>query len=124
MTKQPNEWQELIGAIAEVCGKDLDLETHAKMCGKAGKQVRSSKKNPATPELIKEKYGENSWWFKFDFRGQRGSLPTPMQIVETWGIWEKQNGHSGNGKHDKPSEVRSIYNSALAAAREADATIR
>lgn len=92
--KQPTEHQLLTDAIAEVCGKNLEIEAHARQCGKASGAI---KKAGATPELVREKFGDNGWWYKYDFRGKQGACPSPHVIIDTWGLWEKQNETKTNG---------------------------
>lgn len=33
--------------------------------------------------------GYSTWWHEYDWRGQKGNLPTPMQVRETWKQYEK-----------------------------------
>lgn len=40
-----------------------------------------------TPDLIRQHYGQRGWWWTHDWRGQRGELPNPLFIRETWGRW-------------------------------------
>jgi len=41
----------------------------------------------ATAEDVKKYYGPGSWWYKKDWRGQKGEPPKPALIRRTWDQW-------------------------------------
>lgn len=75
-------------SIAKVCQMDLDANK-ARIFREAKLLIKAS---PApTPELIEQHYNGNpaAFWMSHDWRGKRGSLPTPPAIRETWGQWAR-----------------------------------
>lgn len=84
----------LMTAIALVTYKNIAMKPHADLCQAAAVELA---KVGATCEIVTGKFGNGSWWYQKDWRGQRGSCPTPAQLVEVWGQWENTNGNGANG---------------------------
>lgn len=78
--------------IAQVTFKNLTITQHSELCRAAAVELA---KVGATCEIITAKFGANSWWYQKDWRGQKGSCPTPAQLIEVWGQWENTNGATG-----------------------------
>ena len=86
--------------IAQVTFKNLTITQHSELCRAAAVELA---KVGATCEIITAKFGANSWWYQKDWRGLKGSCPTPAQIVEVWGQWENTNGNGANGTNRSTS---------------------
>lgn len=87
--------------IAQVTFKNLTINQHSELCRSAAVELA---KVGATCEIITAKFGANSWWYQKDWRGQKGSCPTPAQLIEVWGQWENTNGATGaNGTNRSTS---------------------
>lgn len=82
----------LMTVIAQVTFKNLSIKQHSELCQAAAVELA---KVGATCEIITAKFGANSWWYQKDWRGQKGSCPTPAQLIEVWGQWENTNGANG-----------------------------
>lgn len=71
-------------AIIQVCGLSADIPTHANKAANAAAQLREF-----SAGWILDRYGpgpppDDGWhWYSNDWRGQRGDMPTPEQVVET-----------------------------------------
>ena len=78
--------------IAQVTFKNLTIKQHSELCQAVAVELA---KVGATCEIITAKFGANSWWYQKDWRGQKGSCPTPAQLIEVWGQWENTNGANG-----------------------------
>lgn len=71
-------------AIAEVCGLRENIPKHRERCEQAASQLHTF-----NGDYIRARYGEQSppdgdWhWYTDDWRGQRGDMPTPEQVVDT-----------------------------------------
>ncbi len=91
----------LMVVIAMVTFKNLSITKHAELCQSAAIELS---KVGANAEIITAKFGANSWWYQKDWRGQKGSCPTPAQLIEVWGQWENTNGATGaNGTNRSTS---------------------
>lgn len=93
--------QVMFGAISEVTGLDKDI--NAGRIGRAATQL--SRKY--SPEIVIANYQRGAWWYLNDWRGQKGGLPTPEQIVETIGrvsLSPIVNGSNGYHKPQTPYE--------------------
>lgn len=87
--------------IAQVTFKNLTITQHSELCRAAAVELA---KVGATCEIITAKFGANSWWYQKDWRGLKGSCPTPAQLIEVWGQWENTNGATGaNGANRNTS---------------------
>ena len=82
----------LMFIIAQVTFKNLTINQHSELCRAAAVELA---KVGATCEIITQRFGNNSWWYQKDWRGQKGSCPTPAQLIEVWGQWENTNGVNG-----------------------------
>jgi hypothetical protein len=71
-------------AIAEVCGLRENIPKHREWCERAASQLHTF-----SGDYIRARYGEHSppdegwYWYTDDWRGQRGDMPSPPQLVET-----------------------------------------
>lgn len=71
-------------AIAEVCGLRENIPKHREWCEQAASQVHTF-----SGDYIRARYGPEpppggGWhWYSDDWRGQRGDMPSPPQVVET-----------------------------------------
>jgi hypothetical protein len=82
------------GAIAEVCGLDMRLDSHRRRCEEAAVQLEGYGE-----ELILARYGppdgaDGGWnWYLHDWRGRKGEQPDPRLVVETIGkVWVGEGG--------------------------------
>jgi len=71
--------QAMVGALAEVW--QVDVKTAPK--GRLGKAASALLKAEYTPEQVEVVYAAGGWWYRQDWRGQRGDPPTPEQVGET-----------------------------------------
>jgi hypothetical protein len=87
--RKENPHYELARAIGEVCGMPLKPNE--------GRLLREAQQMhgvdpPATPAEVRDKFGVQedglSWWYRDDWRGQKGQRPTPAQVRENWGKWQ------------------------------------
>lgn len=87
--KPPRETPALFSlaqSIATVCG--MDFNANRGRLFREAKELSTAQPAP-TPELVKQHYNGNpaAFWKRDDWRGQKGQLPTPGAIRETWGKW-------------------------------------
>lgn len=90
----PTQQQVMVGELAKVTGFDLHLHG-----GRLGRSASKLVKAGYLPETVERAYCKEGWWYKNDWRGLKGEMPTPEQIVETIGRIELQgrvNGHTPN----------------------------
>ena len=84
----------MFGELARVTG--FDAKMHG---GRLGRSASKLVKAGYLPELVEINYSPGGWWYTHDWRGQKGEMPTPEQIVETIGrlvhtpAVNGQNGH-------------------------------
>jgi hypothetical protein len=78
----------LAQALSEVC--HMDLQANKGRLMKEAKLLSVATPKP-TPELLRQYYNGNkgTFWRSHDWRGQKGEVPTPASVRETWGAWEK-----------------------------------
>lgn len=80
--------QAWVQAICEITGWNVKL--NAGRAAKLGKLLRDAGGTAA--ELIEhydqQDHGAAWWWYRDDWRGQRGQRPSQSGITETWGAWE------------------------------------
>jgi AraC-like DNA-binding protein len=75
--------EERVQAILAVCGLDPDVPAHVRLAENAAVQLRSY-----APGYIVKRYAPNpspngDWhWYRDDWRGARGDMPTPAQVVD------------------------------------------
>ena len=85
----------MVGELARVTG--FDAKMHG---GRLGRSASKLVKAGYLPELVEINYSPGGWWYTHDWRGQKGEMPTPEQIVETIGrlahtpVANGQNGHT------------------------------
>lgn len=75
------------GYLAKVCKIDLGLLSK-KQEGQLGRESSRLIKAGVDPPEI-ERFGE--WWYKNDWRGQKGQPPGPSQVSENWGQFREAN---------------------------------
>jgi hypothetical protein len=80
--------------IAEACQIDLKLCTDRQK-GQIAQTVKKLTKVGKTPEEIPKVL---NYWYTNDWRGKKGDVPRPDQLIEVWQQAIAQNGHP-NGKH-------------------------
>lgn len=91
----PTPQQVMVGELARVTG--FDAKMHG---GRLGRSASKLVKAGYLPELVEINYSPGGWWYMNDWRGQKGEMPTPEQIVETIGrithtpAVHGQNGHT------------------------------
>jgi len=78
----------------------FDLKMHG---GRLGRSARKLVKAGYLPELVEINYSTGGWWYKNDWRGQKGEMPTPEQIVETIGRIENKPALKSNGHSPQPA---------------------
>lgn len=91
--KKTNQ-QSMFGELAKVTGIDYKVKRNAGRLARISKELLDAGYLPETVEIAYSQFG---WWYKNDWRGQKGEMPTPEQIVETIGrvdLRAKVNGHS------------------------------
>lgn len=74
-TYRPGPW---IMTLASVCGMDAKLA--GRRLAKRGKELWAA---GYSVEQIEQWYGEGGWWYREDWRGKKGSFPTPEDIQAT-----------------------------------------
>jgi hypothetical protein len=77
--EQETERQRLFPVIAEVCKYDLKVAPS----GLIGKVAKNLAKANYTAGQVKAFYSDGGWWYKEDWRGQKGQVPKPGAISET-----------------------------------------
>jgi len=76
---EPTAQYQFMQTIGEVCMMDLALNA-----GQIGKIAKGLLKTGYTIEQVKAGYsGKLSWWYKTDWRGQKGQPPKPADIAKT-----------------------------------------
>lgn len=83
-TPARESWRWMV-AIGEVCQMDLKLKSNKGPISKYAKELREA--NYTTEQII-QFYGNgqgkhDSWWYKTDWRGQKGQPPKPADIAKT-----------------------------------------
>ena len=84
--------------LCEVCKLDVRLSK-----SKAGQFAKRFREASYTLDEVRDYYGAGGWWYKHDFRGQKGQPPTLAVIYET--IRQAREFRPGDGK---PSGEASI----------------
>lgn len=70
--------------MIEVCGLSADVPDHVRLAESAAAKLSSY-----DPERIYRRFGltdtpNGEWyWYRDDWRGRQGDMPTPAQVVET-----------------------------------------
>ena len=71
-------------AIIQVCGLSADIPTHANKAANAAAQLREFSAGWILDRYSEQPPPDSGWhWYSDDWRGQRGDMPTPEQVVET-----------------------------------------
>ncbi len=83
---EPQAW---VDVICQACGWNYQLKSNAGRAAKLGKELRTA---GGTLVEFERHYGqvdrgESWWWYRDDWRGQRGQRPSVAGITETWGVW-------------------------------------
>jgi len=71
---------DMMQAIAKVCKQDLGIDDIRRQIAQAATELERAGYTPAQVVYL---YCDGGWWYKEDWRGQRGTPPTPRQIVAT-----------------------------------------
>lgn len=101
----PTPHQVMIGELAKVTG--FDLKMHG---GRLGRSASKLVKAGYLSEQIETAYCQEGWWYQNDWRGQKGEMPTPEQIIETIGrvvLNGKVNGQNGHTPQPKQMMILS-----------------
>ena len=77
--------------LCEVCKLDVRLSK-----GKAGQFAKRFREAGYSLDEVRDYYGTDGWWYKHDFRGQKGQPPTLAVIHET--IRQAREFRPGDGK--------------------------
>jgi len=77
--EQEQERKRLIPVIREVCKYDPTLAPNSLI----GKIAKSLAKANYTAAQVKGLYSDGGWWYKEDWRGQKGQVPEPHLIGKT-----------------------------------------
>ena len=85
-------------SLSDICGMtplERDWKRMVKTAaGQLNRYAKELREAGATPEQISA-FG--AWWSANDWRGQKGQLPKPADVVKSWPLY--MNGHTnGNGK--------------------------
>jgi hypothetical protein len=67
------------------------------------KMLIASKFLKATPQLIREYYGEGAWWYTVK---NRKDAPSPYYIRQTWGQWATSESHKPKREIASADEIR------------------
>jgi len=96
-TKKDIQYQ-MMRTIGEVCQMDVKLNN-----GQIGKRAKELLGAGYTAAQVERAYsGDSCWWYKHDWRGQKGQAPKPGQIHETIKAATATGKHTGptsNGGH-------------------------
>jgi hypothetical protein len=110
--KEPTAQQEMVGALADVTGMDTRLNG-----SRLGKVAAQLSRVGATPDDLRANYGPGAWWYRADWRGQKGEFPRPEQVLETWGQWARAapqvNGHARAAPTSKTDRNRALLDQAM-----------
>ena len=63
-----------------VTGMDIKIKTNAGRLAKRGKELLAA---GYTPEQVEQLYSPGGWWYREDWRGQKGNPPKPENVGET-----------------------------------------
>lgn len=80
----PSAADERVRAILDVCGLSADVPKHFRAAENAAAQLAAY-----SPEFIRARYTRTDspngvfYWYRDDWRGQKGQQPTPDNVVET-----------------------------------------
>jgi hypothetical protein len=73
-----------VEAILEICGLSASIPAHINQAGNAAVQLRDYSAMQILARYGPDPPGDGGWhWYSDDWRGQRGDMPTPAQVVET-----------------------------------------
>lgn len=98
---KPTPAQQRVDAILEVCGLSADIPAHVSQAENAAAQIKD-----ISAGYIRERYASGQspsgrWgWYADDWRGQKGNMPTPKQVVETISLKRVEVGGSAAKKSD------------------------
>lgn len=88
--REPNPHWELAEAIGDVCGTQMSIKSNQGKLLKCAADLKRGQP-PATADQVREHYGISpgsvSWWYREDWRGQKGDRPNLASIRDTWGKW-------------------------------------
>jgi len=75
--KQPTPQQQMFEALAVVTGWDMRINK-----GRIGKVAAKLIKAKYSAELVKKEYGPGGWWYREDWRGKKGEMPSSPEIIQ------------------------------------------
>lgn len=87
------ESRAMFAALAEVCEINWRITTEDGASGRGAlnqheKQLREAGFKPSDVRAFR------AWWDKENWRGQKGQAPTPAQVRQFWGAFEKHRGRA------------------------------
>jgi hypothetical protein len=113
----------LAGAIAEVCGLDMRVESHRARCEEAAMQLDGYGEGYILARYGTPEPGTEVWnWYRHDWRGRKGEQPEPRWVVETIRkVWQGTgNRDAGAGNGERANEAGAMSNNAATARRYAE----
>lgn len=72
------EFHKMVGTLAHVTGQDVELNKIRLL-----RPAKAMLLAGYTPSQIEQAYGDDGWWYKSDWRGKQGQLPTIAAIMTT-----------------------------------------
>jgi hypothetical protein len=82
--KKRGENMKIAYALSDVCREPFEANRGKLL--KAASDIMLCRPEP-TPDLIRKEYGHGGWYWKNDWRGQKGQIPNLATIRSTWGQW-------------------------------------
>lgn len=107
-SESPEPLREMMAALGQVMGWDMDISAN---WAKLGKLAKSLQKAGYSSENVLHCFGPDGTWYSQDWRGKKGDLPNMKSIAEEIGKLSKKtvsiqtNGNALNEAVD-PEEVR------------------
>lgn len=78
----------MFSTLAEICDINLDIVTKTGPKGRGA--LNSSEKILREAGIGSQDLREfRQWWNRHDWRGQKGQPPSPIQVRQEWGTFEK-----------------------------------
>ena len=90
-----DELQDMVSLLDTLTGIDRMADANYGRLAKAAKNLWQMK---ATDQELEKYFGANGQWFKEDFRGQKGDLPTPENIISKLGAYRRGKPKSDDAK--------------------------
>jgi hypothetical protein len=102
----------MVSALAAVTGLDSAIRDNRRLLEDTAVQLSGYK-----PEAVLKRYGPDSEWYKLDWRGQKGEMPTLKAIKETIGKAALGAAPSINGRHPSAPALTKTERAAMEYAR-------